>query len=156
MLRKPLTVVKQVIDTNLTGTLTYDFDLPQDIDSIVVKLYTGTTFSGTTPTADVYVHTTDDGGTTFYDCVHFDQISGAISLANAKFALIPVSGAAANTPLGKGYTGSVAASTIGTASVSGLPLLSGRCRIAIVYGGTVGVNSGIIINVLASTQSAHA
>ena len=153
--RGPLQVIKQISDTSTTGTVNTTFLLPQDIDSLVVKLWTGTTFSGTSPTADVYCQTTDDGGTTWYDCGRFDQLTTAVTNANAKWMEIPIQNSAANTPLGKGYTGSVASSTIGVASVSGLPILSQLFRVAIVYGGTIGTNSAINVNVLANNQASN-
>jgi hypothetical protein len=151
-IRVPLKVVRSITDTATSGSVTYDTILPQDLQSLVVKVWTGATFSGTSPTCDVYVQTSDDGGTTWYDCAHHTQITTAVSNALAKFCVVPAAGAGLNTDLGKGYTGSVASSTIGASSISGLPLLSQLVRIAIKYGGTIGTNSGINVNLLVPDQ----
>lgn len=150
-LRIPLRNAKQIVDTSLTGTVNNIVTLDQDVDSVVVKLFAGT-FSGTSPTADVYVQTSDDGGTTWYDCAHFAQITTAITAANALWATIPVQGTAAVT---NGYTGAAAAASISASRVSGLPVLSQIIRVSIVYGGTVGTNAGITVNVYESNQASN-
>lgn len=155
-IRIPLRNAKHIVDTALTSTVNYDFVVDQDIDNLVVKMSVGT-FTGTSPTADVYVQTTDDGGTTFYDCAHFAQVTTAITNANALWMTIPVNGTAAvsSSTTSNGYTGAAAAGTITASKVSGLPLLSQKVRIAIVYGGTVGTNAGITIDVYEGSQASH-
>jgi len=149
-IRIPLTKIKSVTDTATTSTVNYDFILPQDINNLVAKMSVGT-FTGTSPTADVSLQTTDDGGTTWYNLGAFAQVTTAITNANALFITIPVDGTSART---NGYTGAAAAA--GTASyVSGVPVLSPLCRLAITYGGTIGVNAGITVTVMSGSQASH-
>jgi len=155
-IRLPLRTVKNIVDTALTSTVNYNFVLDQDITNLVVKMSVGT-FTGTSPTADVYIQTTDDGGTTWYDMAHFAQVTTAITNANALWVTIPVDGTSAvsSSTTSNGYTGAAAAASISASKVSGLPVLSTLCRVSIVYGGTVGVNAGITINVLEGSQASH-
>jgi hypothetical protein len=139
------------IDTSLTGVVPYTVNLQQDVSSVTFKLQAGT-FTGTSPTCDVYILTTDDGGVTFYDVAHFTQITGTISNAAAQFVTIPIDGAG-TTSLGSGYIGSVSASTTSASKASGLPLLSQLVQIVFKYGGTVGVNAGVRVDVEQYSQA---
>jgi len=150
-LRIPLKNILSVSDTGTSGTVSKPFNIPQDADSIVVRLYAGT-FSGTSPTADVYVQTSEDGGTTWRDCVHFSQITAAVALQNASFQPVSVAGAGGARGL-TAYVGSVAASTAAAGVATGLPLLGTYNRVYIVYGGTIGTNSGINVDVLVPSQN---
>lgn len=150
----PLKNVKSVSDTGTSSTSSNVFILPSDASEVVVRVYTGATFSGTSPTADVYFQTSEDGGTTWRDCVHFGQITGAIALQNAQFQPISVSGSGGSRGLGA-FVGSVAASTAGAGVATGLPILGIANRIFIVYGGTIGVNSGINVDVFMNGQDQH-
>lgn len=141
--------IKQVVDVALTGTINYNFNVDTDISNLVMKMSVGT-FSGTSPTADVYLQTTDDGGTTWYDLAHFAQVTTAITNANALFMTIPVDGCSSRT---NGYTGASAAASLGASTVAGIPLLSNFVRLSIVYGGTIGTNAGITVTVLETSQS---
>jgi hypothetical protein len=146
-IRFPLQVVKSITDTAVTGTVNYPFLVPQDIDSLIVKLYTGATFTGTNPTLDVYFQTTDDGGTTWYDVAHFAQFTAAISKQQANWITIPVN---MNTKTVPSTAGS---STLAVGLVSPIPLLSRECNIIIKYGGTQVANTGVEVRVLANSQS---
>lgn len=150
----PLKNIKSITDTATSSTVSYPFLIPQDTTGVVVRVYTGATFSGTSPTADVYFQTSEDGGTTWRDCVHFTQITAARSLQNAEFQPVPVIGITGTVGT-SGFTSSVAASTLAASKVSGLPILSQQNRIFLSYGGTIGTNSGINVDVLANSQDPH-
>jgi hypothetical protein len=146
-IRQPLYVVKQITNTETSGTTNYDFMLPQDCDSVSVRAYTGT-FTGTSPTIDIYVQTTPDGGSTWYDMVHMTQITAAVSKSLAQWARLGVST--------QGTTTSTSGcSTLGSGLVSPLPILSQFMRIAVKLGGTQVVNAGTVIEVFANSQSAR-
>ena len=80
-----------VLDYSSTiATATTDnktFLLPQDCDGFAVKL-TCSVFGLTTD--DVYIQTTDDGGTTWYDMANMKQIITTITDANAIWAYFSV------------------------------------------------------------------
>lgn len=145
-IRFPLQVVKSITDTATTGTVNYPFLVPQDIDGVVVKVYTGT-FTGTNPTLDVYFQTTDDGGTTWYDVAHFPQFTAAVTKQLANWITIPVNCNVKTVPSTSG-TSQLAASLI-----TPIPLLSKECNIVVKYGGTQLTNGGVEIRVLANSQS---
>lgn len=102
---------------------TFDFNL------LVAKLEAAT-LSGTSPTLDVYVQTSDDGGVTFYDLIHFAQVTAAITNANALFAQVEKGI--------QGYIGTASTLTLAAAKVSGLPLLGNTMKVVYTYGGTIG------------------
>lgn len=151
-IRTPLQTVVSVTDTATTGTASYPFFAPQDIDSVVVKV-TAAAFTGTNPTADIYIQTSDDGGTTWYDCANVGQVTAAIVNQNARFTVIPLAGSSLRGLAN--FVGSVAASTTAAAQTTGLPILSKYCRIYYKYGGTQLANSGITTVVYAPTQSVN-
>ena len=145
-IRFPLQVLKSITNTAVTGTTNYDFFLPQDCDSVVVKLWTGATFTGTSPTLNVYVQTSDDGGTTWYDLVHFPQLVAAVTKQNANWATVGV-----NT--GKATCSVSGTSTLGSALVAPLPIMSRNMRVAVIIGGTQVANDGVEVRVYANSQS---
>lgn len=155
-IRVPLKTVQQITDTTTSGVTGYTVILPQDTDSVVLKFYTGT-FTGTNPTMDVYVQTTDDGGTTWYDCGNLGQITAAVSAQNARWAEFRFIGSAPRTQGASVLAiGACAASTATSSQYTGLPLLSNVMRIYFKLGGTQVVNAGAIVNVLVAQQSATA
>lgn len=156
-IRLPLQTLLQTSDTATSGTVAYPFFIPQDTDNIVVKLSTGTTFTGTNPTLDVYVQTSDDGGTTWYDCANVGQITAAVSNQNARWANIPVGSFIERTQGASLLAiGAGAASTASTSQYTGVPILSRYARIYLKYGGTQLANNGVVVTVLANQQSATA
>lgn len=145
-IRFPLSVVKSITDTATSGTVNYPFLVPQDTESLVVKVYTGT-FTGTNPTLDVYFQTTDDGGTTWYDVAHFPQFTAAVSKTQANWITIPVT---MNT---KTVPSTAGCSTLAASLVSPIPLLSKECNIAVKYGGTQLANGGVEVRVYSNSQA---
>lgn len=145
-LRFPLTVVKSITNTRTSaGTDNYAFFLPTDLDSLVVKLYTGT-FTGTSPTIDIWVQTSDDAGTTWYDVAHMTQLVAEVTKQNANWLSLPV--------VAHGTTTSVSgASTLAADKIATLPIMSKYMNIAVKIGGTQVVNAGVEIRVYANSQS---
>lgn len=139
------TDVLSVADSSTSGTVAKPFTIPQDADSISVRVYTGATFSGTSPTCNVYLQTTEDGGTTWRDVASFNQITTNISSQNAQWVTV------SNLTAGTGSITTAAASSLGAGKVSGLGLLSPYARIYLVYGGTIGTNSAINVDVFCPT-----
>lgn len=150
-LKLPLKNVLSVTDTNTSGTANYLFTIPQDAQSIVVRLKTGATFTGTSPTLDCYIQTTEDGGTTWRDCVNMGQLTAAVNNDSARFQVIPVAGAGGGRGLGA-FIGSVQASTTATNVVTGLPLLSTTGRVFLKYGGTQLTNTNVLVDIFVNSQ----
>lgn len=150
-IRIPLQTILSLVDTGTTGVNNTTFQIPQDASEILCKVYTTATFTGTSPTCDIYLQTSDDGGTTWYDVCHFKQITAAIVNQNAMFQAVSV-GFANQGGRGLGaYIGSVAASTAAASTVTGLPMIGPLGRVSVQYGGTQLTNSGI--NVVISVPS---
>ena len=142
-IRLPLTAKLSVVDTATTGTVTYPFVLDQDIDGVAISMF-DTTFSGTSPTADVYLQTTPDGGTTWMDVVHFAQLTTGIATTASLWAFV---GCSTNSYAGARHDGGLSASSVyGT-------ILSPTARVKIVYGGTIGSNSGLTVTVYERNRS---
>jgi hypothetical protein len=143
---RPTKNVKSITDTSTSGIVNYPFFVPESTNSIVVRVYAGT-FTGTSPTCDVYVQTTEDGGTNWRDCGRFTQITASGTIEAAQF--MPVS--AISSIGGQGdvtaYISSVQASMLAASRQSGLPLMGKYNRISIKYGGTIGVNGGVQVDV---------
>lgn len=150
-IRLPLTTVVSKTQADETGVnsvaggVQIPFVIPQDTDNVVVKF--------TTSVAGAYsavFQTTDDGGTTYYDVARTSIVSNANN-TTAEWLSIPVEGvgfrsqvvaqtsvsAATNTAIALNTIGAAAASTIGGAQQTGLPLLSQQARLFIRITGNV-------------------
>lgn len=149
-----------VADTNTSGTFTYLFTIPQDVDSICAKIWLASGWSAT-GTATVYIQTTDDGGTNWRDVsvtnVGASTVAASMNNTNAHFIPIACIG---GTP-GRGvanYIGSVAASSLAVSTVaasavgqtSGMPMLGTLGRIQITYTATISTG-GVNVQVFAPT-----
>ena len=101
--------------------------------NVAVAKVTDTTFGagGSAPTLDLYLQTSDDAGTTFYDLVHF-QVGTVATLSSALFARFGAMKA------GPAFIGTVPTSTLGANKVSDLPILGRTMRIIYTYGTTNG------------------
>lgn len=152
--------ILNVTDTNtVAGVYNYLFTIPQDADVIVCKFSTGTNFpGGTAGSANVYVQTTEDGGTTWRDMGVW-AVTSTISNGQANFQPFATS---ENYPRGAGnWVGSVSASTLAVTSVagtsvgvsSGMPYLSTLGRVSIQYNGTVSANNGVNCQIFAPTTN---
>jgi len=133
------------------GTDTYDFLLPQDCSGFTVQVYTGT-FSGTNETADIYVQTSPDGGSTWYDMGHFPQIVAAVTKNGSMFAHFsttrPEISGLSGSAIGAGTTSALAAG-----EYSGVPILGRNTRILYTQAGTQMANAGTVINVFADQDA---
>jgi len=172
-IRFPLTTVLDYNDSGNTGAtsvVSQTFRVPQDADNIIVKVPV-TSINGTSPVAAIYVQTSDDGGTTWYDMARLPDVTQtAITNANALWASIPVNGFGVRTTQGPqvsvlgGGPGSSILSITGNASMrslsaqsqSGLPVLGPLNRIQISYAGTVALNAGLQVKVLVNSESGTA
>ena len=173
-IRLPLKTVLDVnnSDINATGPastaggVAHTFDLPQDIDGVVVK-FTASVLAGG---ASATLQTTDDGGTTWYDVGRTSIVSNAINAPTAEWLNVPVAGfgfRAGNVIASTVATGSViavtssvmntigsaGASTLGSHSYSGMPILSQRGRIFLRYTAAVTSILNERVRVYTQTQS---
>lgn len=169
--------IKTVLDVNndteratgpasTAGGVPHTFDLPQDVDGVVVK-FTASVLAGG---ASATLQTTDDGGSTWYDVARTSVVSNANNAVTAEWLSVPVAGfgyRGGNVIASTVATGSVilvtssvlntignaAASTLGSHSMTGMPILSQRGRIFLRY--TAGVTSIINerVRVYAQSQS---
>ena len=160
-LRFPLQTILDVQDNGLTlgvnsvlGGIAHPFFIPQDTDNIIVKLQASVAGGG----VSVFLQTTDDGGTTWYDVARTSVVSntggsiaGGVGQTNAEWISAPVIGFGVNTQvistvnagsvLG-GTIGTAAASALGSRQVSGLPILGIQARtFTVVAAAATGVAS---------------
>lgn len=153
--------------TSVAGGVALPFNLPQDTDGVYVKLTASVLAGGVSAT----FQTSDDGGTTFYDVARTSIVSNTGGETNAEWLAIPVFGygvrggnviastvapgsviiltsSVFNTP------GAAAASTLGSHSLSGLPILGQQNRVFLRY--TSAVSSIINERVRVGVQSQSA
>lgn len=107
--------------TGVSDALLQEFDFA----SITFKLQTANV-SGTSPTLDVYLQTSDDGGTTWYDMTHFEQL--AADTTDPLFATIACQDASR-------YHGPVGVKTLAVSAV-GVPIFGRQVRMAWTIAGT--------------------
>lgn len=127
------------------GGIAHTVTIPQDTDNVVVK-FTASVVGAYSAT----FQTTDDGGTTWYDVARTSVVSNANN-TTAEWLNIPISGqgfrstvvgqnsvaGATNTAIALNTIGSAAASTLGSAQATGLPLLSPKGRVFVRITGDV-------------------
>jgi len=172
-IRKPLLTVLDYNDSGNTGAtsvVSQTFFVPQDADNIIVKVPV-TSINGTSPLAAIYLQTTDDGGTTWYDIARLPDVTQtAITNANALFMNANVNGLGVRTTLGSqvsvlgggpggsilSVTGNASMRSLGPQTMSGLPIMGPLNRIQISYAGTVALNAGLQVQVKVNSQSATA
>lgn len=159
--RLPLTTVLDVQNTDLgagsvAGGYAYPFKIPQDCDNILVKF----TPSVVTGGMSVFLQTSDDGGTTYYDVARTSIVSLAIN--GPQWISAPVISAGINPRVVSPSAGSILggsvgyanASTLGSQQVSGLPIMGLQNRCFLVSSGGNTANTGTRIQVLVNSQSA--
>lgn len=160
-IRLPSQVILTATTTDLgtssvAGGLGFPFLIPQDTDNIVVKFQASVITGG----MSAVLQTSDDGGTTYYDVARTSIVSSA-NLATAQWLSVPVISSGVNTKVtfgGSILTGSIgnaAASTLGSAQVSGLPILGIQNRLFFIYTGGITVSS-VVATVRVNSQSATA
>ena len=151
---------------SVLGMTTKTFNLPQDIDNVVMKV----TASLVGTSATFTLQTTDDGGTTWYDVAR----SNKVTLANntvADWVSVPVLGFGYRTTIVNGtiasvggqaaasiggITGSAAASTLGAGQISGLPIMDTFARVGVIFTGDVTSNDKLQVDIYANQQSNRA
>ena len=167
-LRLPLQTVLDFTntDTGVTSVVAQSFRIPQDTDNIVVKVPVSS-INGSGAVCDIYLQTSDDGGTTYYDVASLRTTATKIIPATALWMSAPVIGAGMRSTvfptvsaLGGGNpgsvlstTGSAAASSLGVNQVSGLPILGIQNRIYLKYSGTIDANNGVQVQVKVNSKS---
>jgi len=156
---------------SVSGGIANAFKIPQDTDNVVVKFQASVRGAG----VSALFQTTDDGGTTWYDVARTSIVSntGTSVLGgahpDAEWLSIPVTGygvrnvatsvvAVGSVQSASQTIGKVAASSLGQAQVSGMPLLSQQARVFIIITGdalTAAANR-IETKVMVNSQSATA
>ena len=127
MLRQPLrTIYSKIQDTATaatTKTFTDTFLLPfTDFDSLIVKNYCNTLTQTGGSYANIYIQTTDDGGTTWFDAISLPLTTATGSNAAARWANLSA------TKVGSTVTTSASDGTLSAGSY-GVPLLSNYVRV---------------------------
>lgn len=122
---------------SVAGGVAYPFQIPQDTDNVVVKFTASVAGAG----YSAVFQTSDDGGSTYYDVARTSVVSNANN-TTAEWLSIPVIGVGATssrpvTGSVMSTTGSAAASTLGSAQFSGLPILGIQNRIFVRITGNV-------------------
>ena len=114
---------------NYSDTFVFPF---QDYNGLVVKLRNNQTLT-TTGSYTVYLQTTDDGGTTWYDMVASTAINSGTAATNAaaQWLAFPVD---PTEPISQP---TLSDGTLAAGTASGLPLLSNMLRVKWVVSGTV-------------------
>lgn len=172
-IRKPLTTILDYNDagnTGATSVVSQTFFVPQDSTTIVVKVPVAS-INGTNPTYDVYLQTTDDGGSTWYDIAHLPTITGTtIANAGALWGVANVDGLGVRTTFGPqvsvlgGGPGSSILTITGNASmrglaagaISGLPIMGPLNRVQLSIGGTIAANNGVQVQVKVNSEDGTA
>lgn len=148
-IRLPLQTVLDVQDNgaigaaSVAGGIAHPFMVPQDTDGLVVKVTASTAGAG----VSVILQTSDDAGTTWYDVARTSIVSNANG-TTAQWLTASTTNRAA--------IGSAAASALGGASSSGLPLLGQYARTFTVVGAAVTGVTSVRTIVSAQNQSATA
>ena len=173
-IRLPLKIVLDVNNSAINATgpastaggVANTFDLPQDVDGVVVK-FTASVLAGG---ASATLQTTDDGGTTWYDVGRTSIVSNANNDVTAQWLSVPVAGfgyrggnviastiatdsVIAITSSVFNTIGNAAASSLGSHSYSGMPILSQRGRIFLRYTSAVTSILNERVRVYAQSQS---
>ena len=163
-IRLPLKTVLSFVDTNdvgagsVAGGVPATFTIPQDSDNIVVKLQASIVGGGVSAT----VQTTDDNGTTWWDVARSSVVSNA-SGSTSEWMSIPVispgianvTETASSSIVSSRTVGSAAASSLGSAQVSGLPLMSTFNRVFLRYSAGVSANALTQVDVKVNSESAQ-
>ena len=135
-----------------TGTAK-TFIIPQDTDNVVVKLSASIIGGG----VSVYLQTTDNGGTTWYDIGRTSVVS-----ADTQWLSAPVISAGQATGVNKANSiisaaiGSANASTVGIQQMTGLPVLSSTGRVVLSYSAAGTSNTTSRVEVKVNSESGTA
>jgi hypothetical protein len=151
--------VGQTGATSVAGGVAKTFTIPQDADTVVVKL-TASVIAGA---VSATLQTTDDGGTTWYDVSRTSVVSNANGTTavwcsgnvNATGISTAQNGFPTASILTVGIR-STAASTLAANQISGLPILSQLGRVFLIYTAAVTSTDLAQVEVKVNSQSATA
>lgn len=164
-IRLPLTTVVSLNNNDEVGAGSVNgvvasnpFQLPTDIDNVVVKLKATMAGGG----VSAMLQTTDDGGTTWYGVGRTSIVSAATG-DNVEWLSVPVAGFGVTTSSVVATGSVIAGSPIGSAkpsvlsskSMTGLPILSTTARIALQLQAGI-TSSSILTEVKVNSQAPHA
>lgn len=171
-IRLPLQTVGNFSDASevgagsVAGGVPHTFTLPQDTDNVVVKFTASVAGTGVSAT----FQTTDDGGTTWYDVARTSIVSNTPA-GFEEWLTIPVIGQGfrsqvigqtsvagkTNTAIALNTIGQAPASTLSSATQTGLPLLSQFNRVFVIINGNItsAASNVITTRVSANSQSAR-
>lgn len=152
--------------SSTAGGVAKTFFLPQDTDNVVVKFTASTVGGG----ASALFQTTDDGGTTWYDVARTSVVSNTAGNTLAEWLTISTTApgfrstvigqnsvaGVTNTAIALNTIGSAGASTLGSATQSGMPILGPLNRVFIQYTAAVSANALTRVQVKSNNQSATA
>ncbi len=148
MLRQPLLNLA-TSTLNTTGSQTDIFVFPfQDFDGVIAKLTVATLTATSSGSYTVYLQTTDDGGTTWFDMQASTVVNSASTTTNAAsqwFTVPVVPTYFVNKP-------TLSDGTL-TAASSGIPLLSNQLRVKWAVSGTVTTVLGAKVVLSTNDQS---
>lgn len=160
--RQPIQTVLDYNDSGNVGAtsiVSKTFFLPQDTDEVIVKIPVAS-IVGTAPIVDVFLQTTDDGGTTWYDVANlrptYTVVSSTIAVNNTLANFMAAGTIGDGQRANSSVVGSTAASTLAANQYSGLPMLSTLGRVSIKYSGTIATNNGFQVQVKTNQQSNRA
>jgi hypothetical protein len=159
-IRLPIRTVLDVTQANQGVTSTaggwaYPFKVPQDTDSIVVKVLPSVVAGG----ARVYLQTSDDGGTTYYDVAVTSTASANAVGASPQWMTASTITPGVRTGVTKSASvlsagiGGVGASVLTSQETSGLPLLGINNR---VFVQTVGNATDVSVRAIVYVNSQSA
>lgn len=176
-IRLPLRTVLDVNNSAINATgpastaggVANAFTLPQDCDGVVVKLEASVLAGG----VSAVLQTTDNGGSTWYDVGRTSIVSNTGGSVLAEWLAVPVFGfgfrggnvtastIATNSVIAIASSvlntiGSAGASTLGSHSYSGMPILSQQGRIFLRYTSAVTSILNERVQVMTNSQSATA
>lgn len=143
---------------SVAGGIPQLFTIPQDADSVVVKLQASVA-GGAVSTV---LQTSDDGGTTWYDVGRTSVVSDANgTTAQWLFAGVAGGGIRTNVTFAggsiiTGAIGNAAASTVGSQQMTGLPILGPTNRLFHVLTGNSTLVTSVRAQVMVNSQSAGA
>lgn len=145
--------------TSVAGGVAKTFTIPQDADTVVVKL-TASVIAGA---VSATLQTTDDGGTTWYDVSRTSVVSNS-NATTAVWCAGFVNGIGMATAQNGFPTASIltvgirstAASALAANQVSGLPIMSQQGRVFLIYTAAVSSTDLALVEVKVNSQSATA
>lgn len=152
--------------TSVAGGVAKAFLLPQDTDNVVVKLTASVVGGGVSAT----FQTSDDNGITWFDVARTSVVSNTAGNTLAEWLNISTTtpgfrstvigqnsvAGATNTAIALNTIGSAGASTLSSATASGLPILGQANRIFLRYTAAVSATALARVKVTANNQSATA